>query len=51
MNPNYTHTFAGMKHVKMTGSVVENPSDVITIVLYILFMLVIAIRNPNPNIN
>jgi hypothetical protein len=46
MDQNYTHS-----HVKMTGSAVENPSDVTTIVLYVMLMLVIAIRNPNPDAN
>jgi len=52
MNPNYNYSHPHFDNdVKMTGSVVENPSDAITIVLYVMFMLVIAIRNPNPDAN
>lgn len=51
MNANYNYTIANMNNVKTTGSVVENPSDVITMVLYVMFMLVIAMRNPNPDAN
>ena len=51
MNPNYTHTFASMNHVKMTGSVVENPSEIITVILYIMVILIAAMRNANPDPN
>lgn len=54
MNPNYTYTFANMNrmnNVKMTGSVVENPSEIITVILYIMVILIAAMRNANPDPN
>jgi uncharacterized membrane protein (DUF485 family) len=44
MNQNYTYN-----NVKMTGSVFENPSEIITIILYIMLILIAAMRNPDPN--
>jgi len=49
MNPNYTHTFASINNVKMTGSVVEYPGEMMTVILYIVLLLVAAMRNPNRN--
>ena len=51
MNPNYTYTVASMNHVKMTGSVVEYPGEIITVILYIMLVLIAAMRNANPDPN